>query len=560
MTRHWFLNTITVSCIVTTTVAVHSRNQAILSNTNLVLERHLNTKLLFNRHLNVLLTSNSKSSNSINSLLRSVRRGGNLNTRTRFFPRDHHDYFNHSSSFVEVFEEDTEEYEEEEDGLEYDEEEEEEDEIVEEEAQQQQQARPVVYRYFGRSRTRTRSDDSIPFILLGSNVDHWRHVGESLASLGFNVIACQRVLDKNSAIEDPITKCSVDGDEGPSLVQAVLDALRWPKAVIVGCDNDAITAIQAAIALDSQRRDGTSDGIVAGVILCGDLTQVERTIQQQQQAHYDHHKGNYYPTLSSRSPHYSSNNDDASSSSIDKFLKQNIPCPSMIIWEGLLDDNNKKHKRSTAHEVTYDEDLRTTILGGGLAPYRRLPDQFAWLLSRFVEEKVSSVNSHHTNHTITSTSSTSLSQQNIPSKSTSTWTFLQNNNEMIILSPGTLLVVGRVFATTILYMSTVSVVLYQYKKCKFIFSSLLKNAAKITIMQKHILKFVSRVLIDDWIRKINFLKRINFVSRRNNSNNNNHDNNINNFGNYTGSNDIIDDDFGLDDYNNVLYGIDSVMS
>ena len=111
MERHWFLNTITVSCTVTTTVAGHSRNQAMLSNTNLALKRHLNAKLLFNRYLNVLLTSNYKSSNSINSLLRSVRLGGNLNTRIRFFPRDYHDYFNHSSSFVEVFEEETKEHE-----------------------------------------------------------------------------------------------------------------------------------------------------------------------------------------------------------------------------------------------------------------------------------------------------------------------------------------------------------------------------------------------------------------------------------------------------------------
>ena len=111
MTRHWFLNAIAVSLIVTTTVAVHSRNQATLSNANLALKRYLSTKLLFNRHLNVLLTINHKSSNCVNSSLRSVRLGGNLNTRTRFIPRDHHNYFNHSSSFVEVFEEETKEHE-----------------------------------------------------------------------------------------------------------------------------------------------------------------------------------------------------------------------------------------------------------------------------------------------------------------------------------------------------------------------------------------------------------------------------------------------------------------
>eukprot|EP00555_Chaetoceros_dichaeta_P009976 CAMPEP_0198259484 /NCGR_PEP_ID=MMETSP1447-20131203/8664_1 /TAXON_ID=420782 /ORGANISM="Chaetoceros dichaeta, Strain CCMP1751" /LENGTH=347 /DNA_ID=CAMNT_0043946883 /DNA_START=61 /DNA_END=1101 /DNA_ORIENTATION=- len=53
---------------------------------------------------------------------------------------------------------------------------------------------PVVYRYFGRSRARSVKSESIPFIVLGPRVDHWKLVGRILSSRGFNVMACEQVL------------------------------------------------------------------------------------------------------------------------------------------------------------------------------------------------------------------------------------------------------------------------------------------------------------------------------------------------------------------------------
>lgn len=472
MIRHYItiiLNILTITSSIQSRKYIKSQlYTSILSNANLFYEKHLHS-LLF-----------STSSNSIDDLLWSVRRGGSSNTRTRFYPRD----YNHTRGFVEIFEDESEE----ESDLEYEEEELEEEQVV---------SRPVVYRYFGRSRTRTRPDESIPFILLGSNVDHWRNVGESLSSLGFNVIVCQRVLDKNQ------TNVEVEAfhdDEGASLIQAVLDALRWPKAVIVGCDVDAVIAMQAAMALSKHKQ------MVAGVILCGDLTQLENTIQKQMQSSSSH------------------NIDQESTMPIvDTFLKNNVPCPAMIVWEGNNDNYIAKYN--------YDNDMRTVILGGGLTPHRRLPDQFAWSLSRFVEEKVVK---HYANTTI---STSSLKKHS--------WTFLQNN-EMVALSPGTLLVAGRVVATTILYMSTASVLLYQYKKCKFMLSSLLHNVGKISVLQKRLWMFVAKILMEDWARKTKFLKRVSFFSRKNKFSD----------GNCT----VIDnDDDDLNQYD-ILYGIDSVVT
>jgi hypothetical protein len=62
---------------------------------------------------------------------------------------------------------------------------------------------PVVYQYFGRSRSRggqshpSQADDApLNFILLGPNVDHWKTVGQTLASRGFNVMACERMVER----------------------------------------------------------------------------------------------------------------------------------------------------------------------------------------------------------------------------------------------------------------------------------------------------------------------------------------------------------------------------
>jgi hypothetical protein len=63
---------------------------------------------------------------------------------------------------------------------------------------------PVVYQYFGSSRKsrggqsyQSSQADDAPrnFILLGPNVDHWKTVGQSLASRGFNVMACERMVE-----------------------------------------------------------------------------------------------------------------------------------------------------------------------------------------------------------------------------------------------------------------------------------------------------------------------------------------------------------------------------
>jgi hypothetical protein len=84
---------------------------------------------------------------------------------------------------------------------------------------------PVVYQYFGRSRRLGPvSPDALHFILLGPNVDHWKSVGQLLASRGFNVMACERIEDDEKSLNNDSSKSSDNSEhnDAPELVLEVL--------------------------------------------------------------------------------------------------------------------------------------------------------------------------------------------------------------------------------------------------------------------------------------------------------------------------------------------------
>jgi len=314
----------------------------------------------------------------------------------------------------------------------------------------------ILYRYFGRSRTRTRPGDSIPFILLGPNVDHWKPVGEALAWHGFNAVAI--------TTQNRTTLSSDQPGEGSSLVQAVLDALRWPKAVLVGYGNDAIIALEAALSLSPHR--------VAGLVLCGDLTQVQNLMTP----------------------------DSQYVSSLDEFLQDHVLCPSTIIWEG-------HYPRSKT--IENQSPLRTVILGGGSAPHRRLPDQFAWVLSRFTEEKVTSNNylslpQGNIVSNTTESNDASFIEPIIPMKnySISKLVNLFKAEPLAqVVSPGTFLVTGRVLATGLFYISAASVMLYQHQNLKLLMDCLRSPMLYISSFRKRGMQFLITFFTLGWSRR-----------------------------------------------------------
>lgn len=348
-------------------------------------------------------------------------------------------------------------------------------------------SRPVVYRYFGRNRARSNAD-SVPFILLGPCTDHWKETGKTLASRGFSVMVCEEVNEgddaNNSDNSNKRSKLETKDDEGVSspgregqgLVLAIMDALRWKRAVIVGCDINAKTSIEAAMELAPDR--------VAGLVLCGDLSEAEDFVRSQPQTE---------PMIElSESPFY-----------LDYFLQDQIQCPSTIIWDG---DVSSLRKRKSYYVENFPDikEQRTTIVGGGLSPHRRHPDQFAWVLTRFAEDSVSKLlrsgADDHRSRRI------SLRLPPLPTPINQTLGVLSE-----IFSPGTALVSGRLVASAIVYISAISVTAYQYRNLQCGLSGFKSQCHQISMLQKKGVQFIMKILASDLYRKHTVLR--NFSSR-----------------------------------------------
>jgi len=325
--------------------------------------------------------------------------------------------------------------------------------------QQDPRSRPVVYRFFGRSNRSQSVSADIPFILLGPCADHWKETGKVLAARGYSVMACEEVNDDNSTDDEQ----QYTHRRGDNLVLAILDALRWKRAVVVGCNENARSAIEAAMRLGPDR--------VAGLILFGDLTEPEKLLTTEWEVsdkfcfQDKHGRG-----------------------TLDQFLEDHVDCPSTIVWNGdlksLATSRNNNDKTPRRHTPS----MRTSIVGGGTAPHRRLPDQFAWVLSRFVEEKIAPRIARGT---------TSITTNNH-----------RNTSLRQLVSPGSLLVTGRVVASTIMYMCAMSVTIYQYKNLKCGLSEFQTNCRQLSVWRKRGLGWVREVLASDTGRKSDFVQKV----------------------------------------------------
>jgi len=298
--------------------------------------------------------------------------------------------------------------------------------------QTQQQAippLPMVYRYYSRQKTRNVNAGSVPFLLLGPNVDHWKVTAQQLSARGFNVIA----------VASSSTGSSRRPAEGPSLVVQLLDALRWNKVLVVGCDNEAVLAIQTALQLSPSKR-------IAGLILCGDLEESERM------AMASLYQRKHAVTLFS----------------LDEYLYERLTCPFTIIWNGdatpraVAGDELDSSSDTTTSRSSWRNmrNHRTVIIGGGSAPHRRRPEIFAWVLTRFVEDKIAPP-------VLVEPAIQPLSRQQRSSES-ATSSHLSDDGTHLpwrvdeVFNEESFVVFGRVVATALFYGMALKVLLYQY--------------------------------------------------------------------------------------------------
>jgi len=234
---------------------------------------------------------------------------------------------------------------------------------------------PIVYRYYARQKTRHATAGSVPFLFIGPNVDHWKVTAQQLSARGFNVMVVgPGTSDGTAALP-----------EGPALVGQLLDALRWHQVVLVGCDAEAALAVKAALQLAPER--------VVGLILCGNLHEAASVMNAPSS-----------PSSSSSSSRSSRSSSSSSDFALDHHLHERLHCPFTIIWNGgaVAEQHSSSDDYSpTTATTSAGADLstsggsgssltphRTVIIGGGAAPHRRRPEIFAWVLTRFVEDKI----------------------------------------------------------------------------------------------------------------------------------------------------------------------------
>ena len=303
---------------------------------------------------------------------------------------------------------------------------------------------PVIYRYFGRRRVRL-NDSSIPFLVLTSNVDHWKDTGKVLSSKGFNVMICQRVVHHE--------------EDEANFISSILKALGWNQVTLVSDDVDStILSIQAAQRFGLNTNDEYHS--VAGLVICtNNLSLKEQELIYDSLDNSDRQHDHSKPLLP-----------------IDSYVEESISCPTTIIWNGDADSLQLPSSKSTQDEILLNK--RGVIVGGGILPFQRLPEQFAWILSRFVEKNVSIPNSRRIDYKNDSKQRGSQETPLSPEKKhDSTNPFLQSlkNGKLFgieeFLVPESLLVTGRIVATAILYASFVKVALFQYQGIRSIRST-----------------------------------------------------------------------------------------
>jgi pimeloyl-ACP methyl ester carboxylesterase len=336
---------------------------------------------------------------------------------------------------------------------------------------------PVVYRYYSRNRARDVAAGSIPFILLGPNVDHWKVAGQQLAARGFSVMAVERVRDE----QDDSFNGEGDYSSGPrydaNLILELLEALRWSKVVLVGCDSESALAIRAAMKLAPDR--------VVGLVLCGNLEAADDFV------------ANMYPQ-NRRLP---------ASFAVDRFLHSNLLCPFQVVWDG--DVPAMPHFSGSGSDTASSEPLQTShrslVLGGGSAPHRRRPELFAWVLTRFVEEKIAPTQVSRfkvPRARARGDQQTPEQKGQKPSQAPTNFTFLSLSE---FLSPESLVVWGRVVASMLFYAIVLKLAIFQYESVRGGIFSIKAGIEAVSALGRHILGAVPAFL--GGLGSVSFLSR-----------------------------------------------------
>jgi len=255
------------------------------------------------------------------------------------------------------------------------------------------------------------------------------------------------------------------------------DALKWEKAVLVGCDNDGLLAVESAMILAPER--------VAGLILCGDLKKANQLAMEA-----------------------------GGVSVLDSFLHRILDCPFVIVWDGgaqSIVSGSSAHEAIETASSPFDSltgsssdsvDGRCVILGGGSAPHRTKPEYFAWVLARFVEEKIE----YHPKEYVGGTRRSSMTEvmdedededeynreegTDMRTKRQNRGRILDNLNlpfgiDSVVSSEGRLLL-GRALAAAIFYYAITKTVIVQYGVIRLGWTSIKNSVDSVDALRRKV--------------------------------------------------------------------------
>lgn len=210
----------------------------------------------------------------------------------------------------------------------------------------------------------------------------------------------------------------------------------------MGCDDDSSLAMETAMMLGPDR--------VAGLILCGDLTAANQFAEE------------------------------TGGVLLDSFLHRVLDCPFVIVWDGgarSIVSGSSAHQAVESKSSPFDgdgaQDGRCVILGGGSAPHRTKPEDFAWVLRRFVDLKLEHQSTDFVGGKRRSTMSQSSMEENSNDHLKARQQQRQNRGGILdnlnlpfgidsLVSPEGRLLLGRAVAAAIFYTSVMRVVFVQY--------------------------------------------------------------------------------------------------
>ncbi len=284
---------------------------------------------------------------------------------------------------------------------------------------------PLAYRYYARNPKLSHTYGSLPFLLIGPNIDHWKVVARELASRGYNVIVCERV----GLEELQKKKAQWTQHDSTILIQRLLDALKWNTVVMIACDEESVFAVEAAMNLAPER--------ISALILCGRIPEPEGFWKE------------YSPLMLKRGL--------AEYESIDEVLLDNLRCPFSIVWDGAIPPPPETEVRDAFSQSDFP--TRNLILGGGSAPHRRRPELFAWSMTRFVEKNLAT----RTSWTEDEPSDRSADREVVNRNDVTP--FMAQISELF--NPESFVVGGRLIATAILYVALLRTLAFQYGRIRW---------------------------------------------------------------------------------------------